>query len=237
MQLLAPMTSDLFIKTNFIDQTALEQVYHLTDDELLEQILALGAVGSSDWLKLRKKLQKDADQLYRPRGKKYELNQLLDKHQSLQAQLQQFDNENTKYHQLQAQLQELLQQEPDLQQQEEQLQQQVHQLEELQKRGALFQEFKALAHTATSPIAISATDITTYDNLQQSIAWNQQLVTNLQQQKNSSLNSQQQAQIAYFLQNQAQFQQLQQQQQELKFQSQYLKANIIPQQQQLQEQR
>ncbi|RHW48401.1 hypothetical protein DS832_02250 [Bombilactobacillus bombi] len=236
-KLLGPVTDTLFAKTNFVDRKALEQVYHLSDDELLEQILAMGAVGSNEWLKLQKKLIKDADQIYRPRGKKYELNQLLEKADDLQQRLSQVNNENKQYQTLEAQLQKLNQQASEVQTQVQTAQKQLQYWQNLQKNWSNYVELQNLTANLTDSSEIDNQDWNKYIELKQQLALEQQNIGNLEQQRqNIQFSPEQTAQLNYFIAHQPKIEQLQQQQEELRFQQQHLEAEIVAQQKQLHEQ-
>lgn len=232
---LKPMTADLFVQTNFINRESLEQVYKLSADELLERILALGVIGSNEWLQLRQKMQKEADSLYRPRGRKQPLNLLLKKREELNDNLKQVADENQHYQQLLRQKEQLQYQQVQLQAQQQSAQQEVDYWSTLQQQWEQYAEWHQLKQQLQSSLAISNEEARDFYKYKQQIQTDQQIIDSLQQQ-NRQLTLQQARQLEYFTAHQTDFDNLQHQCGQLKTQAQNLKTTLQSQQQQLQQQ-
>lgn len=71
------LTSDLFEAVYAVDQTSLEQIRQLAPEELEKSFLTIAASGSQQIMMLQKKLQKKAEQIYKPNGRLPQLNRLL----------------------------------------------------------------------------------------------------------------------------------------------------------------
>ena len=232
---LQPMTADLFAQTNFINRESLEQVYKLSADELLERILALGVIGSNEWLQLRQKMQKEADSLYRPRGRKQPLNLLLKKREELNDNLKQVADENQHYQQLLRQKEQLQHQQVQLRAQQQSAQQEVDYWSTLQQQWEQYGEWQQLKQQLQSSLVISNEEARDFYKYKQQIQTDQQIIDSLQQQ-NRQLTLQQAQQLEYFTAHQTDFDNLQHQCGQLKTQAQNLKTTLQPQQQQLQQQ-
>lgn len=232
---LQPMTADLFAQTNFINRESLEQVYNLSADELLERILALGVIGSNEWLQLRQKMQKEANSLYRPRGRKQPLNLLFKKREELNDNLKQVADENQHYQQLLRQKEQLKHQQVQLRAQQQSAQQAVDYWSTLQQQWEQYGEWQQLKQQLQSSLAISNEEARDFYKYKQQIQTDQQIIDSLQQQ-NRPLTLQQARQLEYFTAHQTDFDNLQHQCGQLKTQAQNLKTTLQPQQQQLQQQ-
>lgn len=234
-QWLKPMTASLFAQTNFINRRSLEQVYKLSADELLERILALGVIGSNEWLQLRKKMQKEADSLYRPRGKKQPLNCLLKKREELNTKLKQVTDENQYYQKLISQKDHLKQQQLHLQAQKQKAQHLVDHWSVLQQQWKQYEELQLLKHNLQSYPAITYDDEVIFYKCKQQIKADQQIIDNLKQQS-IQFTQQQIQQLEYFTVHKNDLSALHNQYVKLKAQSQYLQTTLQTQQQQLKNQ-
>lgn len=86
-QLLGPVDRTLNDATFNFDLSGLQLLTTVTQPELMANVQRVGAVGSTSWIELAEQFDKDADDLYRPRGQKPALNQQLTAYHDLQAQL------------------------------------------------------------------------------------------------------------------------------------------------------
>ena len=97
------------------------------DREQLEQHLQrLGAVGSQEWLQQIARLEKAADSLYKPRGRKLSLNRHLKEYDELRERVNQAQSQSSDYHRLveeqvekQSELEQLKREQPQLKHQVE----------------------------------------------------------------------------------------------------------------------
>lgn len=86
-RLLAPVDSQLFKNVYAITEPQLSTVFSASKQELIDRLRHVGAVGSDFWLQQAQRLDRSAETLYKPQGRKPQLNQLLQAHQELTAKL------------------------------------------------------------------------------------------------------------------------------------------------------
>lgn len=96
-QLLGPLNRELVENIFVFDQAELERIDNLTVDQLRQDLQQVGAVGSAHWQDLKTDLQKQADQLYKKRGKIPALNQQLKKVASLEERVAAAQAKNGEY--------------------------------------------------------------------------------------------------------------------------------------------
>lgn len=234
--LIAPMTATLFGQTNFIDRTTLDQVYQLTDDQLLEAIMTVGAVGSKDWLQLAHQFTNNADQMYRPRGKKLALNQLLQQSGELQTHLTDLAIENQDFQKLAQQVTQIQSQKKQLQKQITQQQHQLDQQQHLLQLWPQYQKWQELQATKYQP-EIASADWQHFEKLQQQLQSQQQVQTNLQaQQAQLQLSQAEQTQLQYYQAHATELHQLQATKQQLDFTASQIQQQVKPQQQEVEAQ-
>lgn len=113
------------------------------DREQLEQHLQrLGAVGSQEWLQQIARLEKAADSLYKPRGRKLSLNRHLKEYDELRERVNQAQSQSSDYHRLveeqvekQSELEQLKREQP-------QLKHQVEKEERLQRLWPIYDQWQ-----------------------------------------------------------------------------------------------
>lgn len=113
------------------------------DREQLEQHLQrLGAVGSQEWLQQIAHLEKAADSLYKPRGRKLSLNRHLKEYDELRERVNQAQSKSSEYHRLveeqvekQSELEQLKQEQP-------KLKHQVEKEERLQRLWPIYEQWQ-----------------------------------------------------------------------------------------------
>lgn len=182
-----------------------------------------------------KKMQKEANSLYRPRGRKQPLNLLLKKREELNDNLKQVAEENQHYQQLLRQKEQLKNQQVQLRAQQQSAQQAVDYWLTLQQQWEQYAEWQQLKQQLQSSLAISHEEERDFYKYKQQIQTDQQIIDSLQQQ-NRQLTLQQAQQLEYFTAHQTDFDNLQRQCGQLQTQAQNLKTTLQPQQQQLQQQ-
>ena len=155
-QLLGPMDRSLYQALFSFGQRDLTAVDELNRDEWQQHLQQLGAVGSAQWDQLIDQYQKQADHLYKPRGRKWPLNQDLHQYANLTDKINQARGKFHRYHDLQADLktnkEKLRQTQAELQKQQPLLQK----LEHLQQLWPVYHEWQH-SHQ-TRPIADYLTD-------------------------------------------------------------------------------
>ncbi|MGM9883094.1 MAG: AAA family ATPase [Limosilactobacillus reuteri] len=155
-QLLGPMDRSLYQALFSFGQRDLTAVDELNRDEWQQHLQQLGAVGSAQWDQLIDQYQKQADHLYKPRGRKWPLNQDLHQYANLTDKINQARGKFHRYQDLQADLktnkEKLRQTQAELQKQQPLLQK----LEHLQQLWPVYHEWQH-SHQ-TRPIADYLTD-------------------------------------------------------------------------------
>ncbi|KGE70592.1 ATP-binding protein [Limosilactobacillus reuteri] len=165
-QLLGPMDRSLYQALFSFGQRDLTAVEELNRDEWQQHLQQLGAVGSAQWDQLINQYQKQANQLYKPRGRKWPLNQDLHQYADLTDKINQARGKFHRYQDLQADLKtnkaKLRQAQAKLQKQQPLLQK----LEHLQQLWPVYHEWQS-SHQ-TRPLADYLTDqqVTTAQELQ-----------------------------------------------------------------------
>ncbi len=165
-QLLGPMDRSLYQALFSFGQRDLTAVDELNRDEWQQHLQQLGAVGSAQWDQLIDQYQKQADHLYKPRGRKWPLNQDLHQYADLTDKINRARGKFHRYQDLQADLktnkEKLRQAQAELQKQQPLLQK----LEHLQQLWPVYHEWQS-SHQ-TRPLADYLTDqqVTTAQELQ-----------------------------------------------------------------------
>lgn len=165
-QLLGPMDRSLYQALFSFSQRDLTAVDELNRDEWQQHLQQLGAVGSAQWDQLINQYQKQADRLYKPRGRKWPLNQDLHQYADLTDKINRARGKFHRYQDLQADLktnkEKLRQAQAELQKQQPLLQK----LEHLQQLWPVYHEWQS-SHQ-TRPLADYLTDqqVTTAQELQ-----------------------------------------------------------------------
>lgn len=155
-QLHGTMDRSLYQALFSFGQRDLTVVDELNRDEWQQHLQQLGAVGSAQWDQLISQYQKQADHLYKPRGRKLPLNQDLHQYADLTDKINRVRNKFQRYQDLQANLQankeKLRQAQAELKKQQLLLQK----LEHLQQLWPVYHEWQH-SHQ-TRPLADYLTD-------------------------------------------------------------------------------
>lgn len=165
-KLLGPMDRSLYQALFSFGQRDLTAVDELNRDEWQQHLQQLGAVGSAQWDQLIDQYQKQADHLYKPRGRKWPLNQDLHQYADLTDKINRARGKFHRYQDLQADLktnkEKLRQAQVELQKQQPLLQKLAH----LQQLWPVYHEWQH-SHQ-TRPLADYLTDqqVTTAQELQ-----------------------------------------------------------------------
>ncbi|WP_413627205.1 AAA family ATPase [Fructilactobacillus vespulae] len=84
-----PIDRSVFDNLFYFGAPDLKEISNLTTVELEERIRQVGVVGINQWLNLKNKIAKDAGEIYKPRGRKQELNGLLKGYEELEEEVNQ----------------------------------------------------------------------------------------------------------------------------------------------------
>ncbi|WP_395318243.1 AAA family ATPase [Fructilactobacillus frigidiflavus] len=108
-KLLGPINRDTFDNLFYFGSPNLTEVGKLSKDELETRIRQVGVIGIEQWLSLKKSIEKEADELYKQRGKKPLLNQALLEYQKNKQKLNEAQQSYAEYLNLNHQYQDLIQ--------------------------------------------------------------------------------------------------------------------------------
>lgn len=167
-QILGPIDQDLYAAIFNFSQLDLNAIFGLSREDLVTHLQHMGAVGSSQWLGLIKDHDKKADEIYKPKGRKPELNIRLKEYEQLDAQVQQAAGQYDHYQELVTQVANLKQTLHDQRQQLVQEQAHLNHLQELNQIMPVFTRLRA-AETKTS-VVLTNDDVTKIQQLQADLA-------------------------------------------------------------------
>lgn len=174
---LGAIDADLYGAIYRFSQKDLSQILDLNKEDLAQYLQKMGAVGSSGWLDLKKDYTKQADELYKPKGRKPALNQQLKEYQALQEKIQTAGRQYDRYQELQTTVQTLEGQLTGLKKQLESAQQRFDQLETLRPLMPLFE--KVNQQTTQQVVKITQTQLTDSQSLNNRLNDAQQQVNQL----------------------------------------------------------
>ncbi|MGX4763238.1 ATP-binding protein [Holzapfeliella sp. JNUCC 72] len=137
--------NELFYQQNFVfNQDTLQNIYGVSEEELMQQIYYLGVTNSKQWLQLSREKAKDAADIYRPRGRKQPLNQEIAKYHELTETLQEKNAEFKTYQLYQGQLEENQARLNELQQQSDQLVDTLSHQKQIKEKFSLLEDYHKL---------------------------------------------------------------------------------------------
>ena len=164
--LLGPMDRSLYQALFSFGQRDLTAVDELNREEWQQHLQQLGAVGSAQWDQLIDQYQKQADHLYKPRGRKWPLNQDLHQYANLTDKINQARGKFHRYQNLQADLktnkEKLRQAQAELQKQQPLLQKLAH----LQQLWPVYHEWQHSHQTRPLVDYLTDQQVTTAQELQ-----------------------------------------------------------------------
>lgn len=96
-QITKSMSKDLYETTYGINHKNIDNFNELTKDQLITEVLTVGAVNSSQWLNYSQALDKSSGEIYKPTGKNPELNKKLKEYDELIKQKDDYENQKDLY--------------------------------------------------------------------------------------------------------------------------------------------
>ncbi|WP_169922459.1 ATP-binding protein [Lactobacillus terrae] len=184
-----------FESSYVFDDNNIIKLYNLSEEQLEIEIMSIGTVGSKEWLETSKNLEDDAGEIYKPRGKKQILANLLVQREELQQQKSQFENQQSEYQRLNN---DLVKQQANYNQQKkelENLEKNLNQEEQLVKKWSQFEEYSNLKIQNQDNIKIIPDD--TWENFIQ-ITQEQKSLDNLNQNESLKLSDVDNEKISYY---------------------------------------
>lgn len=141
-KLLGPLDRELYQAIYSFNQSNILND-ELDRKQLEQQLQRLGAVGSQEWLEQITRLEKAADSLYKPRGRKLSLNRHLKEYDELRERVNQAQSQSSDYHRL---VQERFTQRSKLEQlkrERPELKRRVERIEQLQRLWPIYEQWRA----------------------------------------------------------------------------------------------
>lgn len=99
-RILGPINRDSYDNLFYFGNVNLNDISRLNKEELSKRIQRVGVVGIDSWIDLENENQENGGKIYKPTGKKPELNQLLVERERLNAKVHEASNEYPKYREL-----------------------------------------------------------------------------------------------------------------------------------------
>ena len=149
-RLMAPVDAQLFKNVYAMNEPQLGTVFAASKQELVDRLRHVGAVGSDFWLHQARQLDRAADEVYKPQGRKPALNQLLQEHAELTAKLEKANAGYASYWDLLQRQQQRRQQQTDLQRQLAVQRQIAGQYDRQLALWPVYQQWRELAATPES---------------------------------------------------------------------------------------
>lgn len=159
------LVEDIFV----FSQEELTRIGDLSDEELRQDLQSVGAVGSAHWQTIKADLQKQARDLYKPRGRNPELNQALTKVKELQQRLTDAQSKTADYRQLVRQQSTTADQQKLVDQQLAAARHHQEQLKSQQQLWPVFEEWQRIQNRHDSLNQLSDNDLTRIQQLQASL--------------------------------------------------------------------
>ncbi|WP_318766446.1 ATP-binding protein [Lactiplantibacillus carotarum] len=152
---LAPYDETQYKQLFTFNQAELTALRSLSATDLNDQLQQVGLVGSAPWRDTATQLRSDADERYKPRGRKPTLNQALVRYHDLTAQVQAARANYPEYQRLQVTIQSLQAQQTTRERELNQLSQAQQRLANLRNQWPVYQQLQQLrtqAQTTITPL-------------------------------------------------------------------------------------
>ncbi|AVK62846.1 hypothetical protein C5Z26_01360 [Lactobacillus sp. CBA3606] len=192
------------------NQAELTALKSLSATDLNQQLQQVGTLGSAPWRATAAALRTSADTLYKPRGRKPELNQRLKAYQGLTDQVQTARQRYPDYQQLQQQVQQLTAQQTQLNQHLSAANVTQQTLANLRNQWPVYQQLKQLQAQATATqSALSAATVQRYQQLSTTQTELQHTLASARQQlAQQPVDRDSQGVLGFYVAHQAQFEAL-----------------------------
>ncbi|MBD5807373.1 ATP-binding protein [Limosilactobacillus walteri] len=165
-KLLGTMDRSLYQALFSFGQRDLAAVDEVDRSHWQQHLQQLGAVGSDHWAPLLDQYQKHADHLYKPRGRKWPLNQDLQQYAALTEKINQAREKYQRYQKLRTQLRTAQTQLADTKQKLAKQEPRSKELAHLQQVWPVYEQWRKNQPSDQSPIYLSDEQITTAQKLQ-----------------------------------------------------------------------
>jgi len=103
-EIVGSFSKDDYEHTHVFDDKNILSIYGLDENQLEEEIMSIGAVGSKEWLATADKINDDAEDLYKKRGQKQPLVVNLKQHDELVEEKSEIENQQSAYQRVKKEL-------------------------------------------------------------------------------------------------------------------------------------
>ncbi|MCI1974857.1 MAG: AAA family ATPase [Limosilactobacillus sp.] len=179
--LLGPLDRELYQAIYSFNQSNILND-ELDREQLEQQLQRLGAVGSQEWLKQIARLEKTADSLYKPRGRKLSLNRHLKEYDELRERVNQAQLQSGEYHRFAQEKAEKQSRLKQLRQNQPELKHQVEQMERLQRLWPVYEQWQSHQKETVAGVKLSDEKVIKVQKLQNREQELQKQITSLEQQ-------------------------------------------------------
>jgi len=211
---LTPYDRSQYLQLFTFNQAELTALKTLRASDLNMQLQQAGLVGSAPWRDTATALRKNADERYKPRGRKPELNQALQRYHALSEQVKTAKQRYPEYVALQDQLQGLQAEQARQQREAERLNAEQQRLANLRNQWPVYQQLQQLQgmSSADHTDQLSEATIQQYQTLTTKQTELQHALASAREQlSRQPVDPQSQGLIGFYVQHQDQFEQLEQQ--------------------------
>ncbi|MFD1672718.1 AAA family ATPase [Agrilactobacillus yilanensis] len=165
-KMIHPLTKDLFKSLFYFDTNEMLKISDLNKNELMQQILAIGAVNSGDWLATAQNFENEAKALYKSSGRKPPINQKLLHYHQLEEKITQAKRSLPKYLSLQQQSDQVTTKLNYLIQSQQETDHRVQTLTHLQQLWPSYEQYLSLQQHLDETVNAAQIE-TTYEQYQQ----------------------------------------------------------------------
>lgn len=196
-QITGGFSKEEYENTHILNDESIFSIYKMTEEQLETEIMSVGAVGSKAWLTTADELESDSEELYKSRGKKQPLVQVLEQNQKLLQKKASFENQQSAYDTVNKKIKSIEELSINNRNDYQKAIKEQNDLLNLSKKWAKFQEYQQLIKSDTSlPNPIST------DDWEKALRINQELETlNNSQQSMGSLTAKEQSYLDFYRTN------------------------------------
>lgn len=97
-------TKEDYVGSHVLNDTSIMSIYKLNEEQLETEIMAVGAVGSKEWLLTADNLEKSSEVVYKARGRKQPLVERIEEHDKLMKRKSEYENQQVAYEKASADL-------------------------------------------------------------------------------------------------------------------------------------
>jgi len=90
-------TKEDYVGSHVLNDTSIMSIYKLNEEQLETEIMAVGAVGSKEWLMTADNLEKSSEVVYKARGRKQPLVERMEEHDKLMKRKSEYENQQVAY--------------------------------------------------------------------------------------------------------------------------------------------